>query len=73
MEHHKRTLVKTITWRIIALITTIVVVYIYSGDAKESLVIGFVANAVKMFLYYIHERMWNKSDFGREKPPEYQI
>ena len=73
MEHHKRTLVKTVTWRIIALITTIIVVYLYSGDAKESLVIGFSANALKMLFYYIHERVWNKIDFGRVKPPEYQI
>lgn len=73
MEHHKRTLAKTVTWRIIALVTTIVVVYLYSGDAKESLIIGFVANALKMLFYYIHERVWNRIDFGRVKPPEYQI
>lgn len=75
MDHPKRTLFKTLTWRVIALITTIIVVYVYSGDVKESLVVGFVANAVKMVLYYIHERLWNKSSFGRieSKPPEYQI
>jgi len=73
MEHPKRTLIKTITWRIIALLTTIAVVYLYSGSAKESIVIGFAANFLKMFFYYIHERAWNKVDFGRIKSPEYQI
>jgi len=73
MDQHKRTLVKTITWRAIALVTTIVVVYIYSGDVKESLVVGVSANFLKMFFYYIHERVWNKVGFGRIKPPEYQI
>ena len=73
MEHHKRTLVKTITWRIIALVTTIAVVYLYSGDMKESLVVGIGANALKMVFYYVHERVWNRIDFGRVKPPEYQI
>lgn len=73
MEQPKRTLVKTITWRIIALATTIVVVYIYSGDAKESLIVGFGANALKMVFYYMHERVWNRIDFGRIIPPEYQI
>lgn len=73
MEQHKRTLVKTITWRLIALSTTIIVVYAYSGDVKESLVIGFVANALKMGFYYVHERVWNRIDFGRIKEPEYQI
>ena len=56
MESAKRTLVKTITWRIIALTTTIVVVYLYSGDIHESLVVGIGANALKMVFYYIHER-----------------
>jgi len=73
MDQHKRTLVKTITWRIVALVTTIIVVYIYSGDVKESLVVGVSANFLKMFLYYVHERIWNKVQFGRSKRPEYQI
>ena len=73
MDHPKRTLIKTITWRIIALVTTIAVVYFYSGSAKESVVIGLVANFLKMFFYYIHERTWNRVDYGRIKSPEYQI
>lgn len=73
MEQHKRTLAKTITWRLIALLTTIVVVYLYSGDVKESLYVGVTANFLKMFLYYVHERTWNRVHFGREKLPEYQI
>ncbi|KKR96641.1 MAG: hypothetical protein A2306_05155 [Omnitrophica WOR_2 bacterium RIFOXYB2_FULL_38_16] len=73
METQSRTLTKTISWRIVALGTTIIVVYLYSGDAKESLVIGVVANAIKMALYYMHERIWNRIDFGRIKRPEYQI
>ncbi|NQT22741.1 MAG: DUF2061 domain-containing protein [Candidatus Omnitrophica bacterium] len=73
MDQHRRTFLKTITWRIIALFTTIIVVYIYSGDAKESVVIGGVANLIKMILYYIHERIWNRLGFGRAKPLEYQI
>ncbi len=73
MENHKRTLLKTLTWRIIALVTTIVVVYIYSGDAKESLVVGLAANFLKMILYYGHERFWNNISYGRIKNPEYNI
>jgi len=73
MEHPKRTLVKTVTWRIIALVTTIGVVYAYSGDFTKSLTVGVIANALKMFLYYVHERVWNRIHFGRIKPPEYHI
>jgi len=73
MEHPKRSVVKALTWRIIAFLVTVIAVYIYSGDIKESLVIGISANSVKIFLYYIHERLWNKVKFGRVKQPEYQI
>jgi len=73
MEHPKRSFIKAITWRTIALVTTIIVVYAYSGDIKESLVVGLSANAIKLLLYYAHERMWNRVQFGRIKHPEYQI
>ena len=73
MEHPKRSFIKAITWRIIAFLVTIIAVYIYSRDIKESLVIGISANLVKIFLYYAHERVWNKVRFGRVEPSEYQI
>jgi len=73
IDHPKRTLVKTLTWRIIAFLTTIVIVYIYSRDVKESLVVGVTANLLKMIFYYVHERVWNRLEFGRIKAPEYQI
>lgn len=73
MEHPKRSLVKAITWRIIAFGVTILAVYIYSKDLKASLTIGIGANVTKIFLYYAHERIWNRVDYGRVKPPEYQI
>ena len=73
MEHPKRSLAKAATWRVIAFLVTIIAVYIYSKDIKESLVIGISANVVKMFLYYAHERIWNRIKFGRLKAPNYQI
>jgi len=73
MEHPKRTLAKTVTWRIIALLITTGVVYAYSGDFTKSLTVGVVANLLKMVLYYMHERVWNRVQFGRIKPPEYHI
>ncbi|MBL7071572.1 MAG: DUF2061 domain-containing protein [Candidatus Omnitrophica bacterium] len=73
MDHPKRTLVKTITWRLIAFAITIVVVYLYSGDVKESLIVGIGANLLKMVFYYAHERAWNRVRFGKIREPEYQI
>ena len=73
MEQHKRTFFKTMTWRLIALSITVVVVYVYSGDARESIVVGLTANAIKMAFYYIHERVWNRINFGRLEKPDYSI
>jgi len=73
MDHPRRSLVKSLTWRVIALFVTILAVYSYSRDIKESLVVGISANAVKIVLYYVHERIWNRIKFGRAKSPEYQI
>jgi len=73
VDQHKRTLIKTVTWRIIALFITIIAVYIYSGDIKGSLTVGIAANALKMALYYAHERIWNRISFGKVEKVDYQI
>ena len=64
MDEHKRTIVKSITWRIIATTTTVVTVYVYTGDLTLAAISGAVANIIKTALYYIHERVWNISCFG---------
>ncbi len=66
MDTHKRTIVKTITWRIIATLTTVIIIYLWTGDLAVALGSGLVANALKTIFYYIHERMWNRTDFGRQ-------
>lgn len=73
MESHRRSIAKSLTWRLIAFATTIIVVYIYSRDMKESLIVGFFANFIKMFLYYVHERVWLKFNYGKIKKVDYQI
>ncbi len=73
MDHPKRSLAKAMTWRVIAFLVTIIAIYIYTKDIKESLVVGISANVVKIFLYYVHERIWNRVKFGRIKAPDYQI
>ncbi len=52
---------------------TLIIVFMYSKDVKEAFVVSGVVEAIKILLYYLHERVWNKLHFGREKQPEYQI
>jgi len=61
---HKRHLLKTITWRIIATLTTILIVLAFTGNIELSLGAGAVEVILKMILYYLHERAWYKYDIG---------
>ena len=60
----KRHFAKTITWRILATLTTILLAWIISGDPMIGLKVGGWEFFLKMLLYYIHERVWYKVNFG---------
>ena len=62
-ESHLRSLIKGISWRIIATTDTILVVLVITcilGDCstEEALTIGAAEFLVKLIVYYIHERIW---------------
>ncbi len=63
----KRHVLKTITWRIIGTLDTMLIAWIISGDPMVGISIGGVELFTKMILYYIHERAWYKSNFGVDK------
>ncbi|MDO6760227.1 DUF2061 domain-containing protein [Tamlana sp. 2_MG-2023] len=66
-ESKKRHLLKTVTWRIIGTIDTMILAWIISGNPLTGLSIGAAEVITKMALYYLHERVWYKIDFGLEK------
>lgn len=66
IESHKRTLVKSITWRFIAVIVAFIVAYFFTKKPVESSIMAIVINLINMVAYYIHERIWNKINFGRK-------
>jgi len=66
--HYKRHVLKTLTWRIIGTIDTILIGWFVSGDPTIGLSIGGIEVFTKMLLYFFHERAWYKlTDFGEEK------
>ena len=65
MVSYKRHIAKTISWRIIGTLDTILLSWIITGSWKLGLSIGGVEVITKMILYFFHERMWYKfSNFG---------
>ena len=63
----KRHLLKTITWRMVGTIDTIILGWLISGDPLVGITIGSFEVVTKMILYFLHERIWYKLDFGVER------
>ena len=61
----KRTIVKTLTWRVIASLTTFMIAWILTGDLLIGVSIGSIEAIAKIFLYYFHERIWNNIDWAK--------
>lgn len=68
-ERHSRTIAKSITWRIIAFSSSMIILYLLTGNLEMSFYQSVVIHTVKTILYYIHERLWNISNFGQELKP----
>ena len=66
-EKPYRSLVKAISWRATGTADTILISWFITGQIKWALSIGFVELFTKIVLYYVHERVWTRIDFGRVK------
>ena len=63
-ETIKRSFVKTIFWRIVALTITIIFSYFISKNIVLSLTIGLGDSTIKMISYYLYERIWSRIQWG---------
>ena len=55
---------KTCTWRIVASLDTFLLSWLVTGSATAGVSIASLEVVTKMFLYYIHERQWEKPRFN---------
>lgn len=65
-KSNKRHILKTFSWRAIGTLDTIVLAWVISGDSTIGLKIGVAEVITKMILYYLHEKVWYKSNYGLE-------
>ena len=63
-ESRKRHLAKTITWRGVGTVDTMLLSWLITGNPLVGLKIGFAELLTKMILYYLHERVWYRIDYG---------
>ncbi|MCC7235791.1 MAG: DUF2061 domain-containing protein [Bryobacterales bacterium] len=73
MESHSRSLAKAISYRFFGSMSTAALVYFFTGSVKVSLGAGILDSMVKIVLFFVHERVWQRISFGRSKAPEYEI
>ena len=64
MKTYKRHLFKTFSWRFVGTTDTILISTIVIGDPITGLNIGIIELLTKMFLYYFHEKIWYRFNYG---------
>ena len=64
-EKPLRSVVKTLSWRVIGTIDTLIVSYILTGEIALATSIASVDFLTKLVLYFFHERAWNKIKWGK--------
>ena len=62
-----RSLLKTLSWRVIGTIDTMFLGWLITGNPIIGLKIGALELFTKMILYYFHERIWLQCKFGTKK------
>jgi len=63
----RRSLAKTLTWRILATTDTFIISWFVTGTWTLAGAIAGIEVVTKMFLYYGHERLWNRIKWAKEK------
>jgi len=66
-ETNKRSLVKGISWRVVATTTTIAIVYLFFNRLDLAIAAGLIETVLKIGLYWLHERVWFKVKWGRKR------
>ena len=59
-----RFIVKTLTYKFLSVLITILAVWLMTGDPMIGLTLGLIEVTIKLLVYYIHEEIWGKIEFG---------
>ncbi|MGD2103806.1 MAG: DUF2061 domain-containing protein [Anaerolineae bacterium] len=68
-DHQWRSILKTISWRVIATGTTTSLVYLFTGKLHLAIEVGLLEVVLKLLFYYLHERGWESIAWGQMEHP----
>lgn len=69
-ESHLRSILKAISWRLVATLTTFVLAYLVFSNSEcenvleKSTIVAGLELFIKLFFYYLHERIWQLVPIG---------
>jgi uncharacterized membrane protein len=73
METKRRSLAKALSWRFFATLITMAVAYIVTDEVTFALEIGAADTLLKIFIFFGHERIWQRIPYGKIESVDYQI
>ena len=62
----RRSVAKSVTWRIIGTLDTVLIAWIVTGQMILAVSIGSIEMITKMMLYFLHERVWENISWGQK-------
>jgi uncharacterized membrane protein len=73
IETKGRSLAKALSWRVFATVITGTVAFALTGKLGFALQIGLIDTLIKVFVYFGHERVWQRIAYGRVESPDYEV
>lgn len=64
IQTNTRHILKTLSWRMVGSIITLFLAWLLTGNPLIGIEIGVIEILTKMVLYYIHEKLWYKVNYG---------
>ena len=61
----RRSVVKSLTFRVLVVIADLIVIYLITRRIDTTLTVTIFTNLASTALYFLHERVWNKIQWGR--------
>jgi uncharacterized membrane protein len=65
LDKKLRSLVKSVTYRIIAFIVLMIITWYATNNFVQTTFISVTFQTIQLFLYYIHERLWERVNWGK--------
>lgn len=65
-ETHSRSIVKAFSYRIAGSLVTVLIVVAFSGKLNLAVGVGIADLVMKVFTYFLHERLWDRISYGRK-------